>query len=110
MKTLLTILLLLFGVPQERVVYKIEYYDPLNGAQIGLVLNKMIVQFSPNCRPNSLTVSSSGTILYFSSPCISGEELKNVSLRTIPDARVRRIYRDGVIIWPTPPLSDKKTK
>lgn len=108
MKTLLTILLLLFGVPQERVVYKIEYYDPLNGTQIRLVLNTMIGQFSPNCRPNSLTVSSSGTILYFGSPCISGEELKNVSLRTIPDARVRKIYRDGGIVWPTPPLNDKK--
>lgn len=108
MKVLLTIFLLIFSLPQDRVVYKIAYYEPLNGSQMGLVLNKMIDQFSPNCRPNSLTVGSSGVILYFSSPCISGERLKDVSLRTISDARVRRIYRDGGIIWPTPPLNSEK--
>lgn len=100
---------MIFSIPQDRVVYKIEYYDPLNGTQIGLVLNKMIGQFGPDCKPNSIIVgATSGVILYFSTPCISGEQLKNVSSRTIPDARVRKIYRDGGIIWPTPPLKKNK--
>lgn len=109
MKTLLTIFLLAISSIQYGTKYRIEYYDPLNGTQIGLVLNKMIDQFGPDCKPNSITVgATAGVILYFGSPCITGEGLKNVSLRTIPDARVRRIYRDGGIIWPVPPLSDKK--
>lgn len=104
MKILLTLLLLTLPFSQDRLVYRIEYYDPLNPTQMRTLLYNMINQFSPNCKPYSLTVTTTNAYLDFNNPCISGEELKNVSLRTIPDARVRRIYRDGNIIWPTPPL------
>ena len=102
MKTLLTFLFLIFSFQQDKVVYRIEYVNQLNQSQIVTIANRMIVNFPSNCRPSSLSVNSTTAYVSFGSTCMSGEDLKNVSLRTVPDAPVRKIFIGNRVIWPIP--------
>lgn len=65
------------------------------------LISQMTNQFNPNCKPYSLNLNRVNAILFFGGPCISGEELKNISLRAIPDAPVKKVWKGDVIIWPT---------
>lgn len=100
MKILLTILLLTLSYSQQRVVYKIEYVNQLNPVQMRILINSMIGQFSPNCKPYSLTVNTTTAYVSFYKPCMGGNELKNISLRTVPDASVKRVSIADSVLWP----------
>ncbi len=81
--------------------YTIFYTNPLSVADKTKLVNNMIGKFSSACRPNRISVSQQTAIIDFQNPCLTGEQLKNISNNTLgPNpAEVSRITLDGNQIW-----------
>lgn len=83
--------------------YNIKYVNNLTPIQMNILLNQMVNEFPPNCKPNRLTVSTSLLSVQFSQPCMSGESMKNAAERTLEKNKpntVEWVKLDGRQIWP----------
>lgn len=82
--------------------YTIFYQDQLSIGQITQLSQKMINKFGPTCSPNRISVSRQSCTVTTGSPCLTGNQLKQISDLTLAPsiAEVKSISLDGNQIWP----------
>lgn len=82
--------------------YSIQYAQTLTIGQVTALSQRMITKFSPDCRPNRITVGRDFCLVTTQAPCLTGDRLKKISELTLaPDlVEIKEIKLDGNPIWP----------
>jgi hypothetical protein len=83
--TMLAIALMSKGAFAQTQIFTITFINPLTAEQKSVLGNRMITNFYPNCRPQSISVGTTCNVT-FPQPCMNDNTLKGIAEKTLNDA------------------------
>jgi hypothetical protein len=83
--TMLAIALMSKGVFAQTQIFTITFINPLTAEQKSVLSNRMITNFYPNCRPQSISVGTTCNVT-FPQPCMNDNTLNSIAEKTLNDA------------------------
>jgi len=83
--TLIAIALISNASFAQTQIFTITFINPLTAEQKTVLGNRMINNFYPNCRPQSISVGATCNVT-FPQPCMNDNTLKGIVEKTLNDA------------------------
>jgi hypothetical protein len=83
--TLIAIALMSKASFAQTQIFTITFINPLTAEQKSVLGNRMITNFYPNCRPQSISVGTTCNVT-FPQPCMNDNTLKSIAEKTLNDA------------------------
>ena len=83
--TLIAIALISLGAKAQTEVFTMKFADPLTTQQRTTLTSKLINGFSPNCRPQSITVGTALCSVKFGQPCMTEVTIKTITEKCLTD-------------------------
>ena len=83
--TLIAIALISKGAFAQTQIFTITFINPLTAEQKSVLSMRMINNFYPNCRPQSISVGTTCNVT-FPQPCMNDNTLKQIAEKTLNDA------------------------
>ena len=83
--TLIAIALISLGAKAQTEVFTMKFANTLTTQQRTVLVNKMINNFSPACRPQSITVGTALCSVKFGQHCMTEATIKTITEKTLND-------------------------
>ena len=111
---MLMLSMIMLATKAQTEVFTMKFADPLTIQQRTTLTSKLINGFSPNCRPQSITVGTALCSVKFGQPCMTEVTIKTITEKCLTDNHcpnsVIEVTKNSMEVLRNGKVKNKKTK